>query len=624
MKNKQTLTTLMLVPIAIISLIIMFISYETFSYFLQKEYKQKYLSKIEQDSQRFYMIMKNRYKSIIFQSIDNKEYYDKLQYALKVDLERDLKNELAYLKYDGYIYNIDSNSIINLHTQNKFVHLTSKLDIQKATILSTKEGDFIVKKIKFKPFNWLLVISKDTKDLEQDITNNLIITLVFMIIMLFFIILIFLLVFNRYIKKDIVTILNHIHNKLANNHYEILQANMVSKETQELSDGLNNAILEIEKYAKQLEMANRSQDILLSLFDDGDTVLIKWNNDKNWSVKHISKSIALLLGYKKEEFKNNQRTYKDCIFKDDLADVEFNVQKALSKNFRYFKSEPFRVVTKNERLKWVISHSIPVKDKKGNVNHFISHISDITNLREREVILSQQSKLASMGEMIGNIAHQWRQPLSVISTGATGMLMQKKLAVLSDESFEKTCNMINDNVQHLSKTIDDFRNFIKGDREKLKFNVEQSINCLLNLLDGSIRHNNITMIVDVEKKIIIDSYENELTQCLMNIFNNAKDVLKENNKDKPKLVYIKVKKKDNNAVIKIRDNGGGIPSDILPKIFEPYFTTKHKSQGTGLGLNMTYNLIVSGLKGTIEAKTVKFKYQDKTYKGAEFKIVLKL
>jgi signal transduction histidine kinase len=229
-----------------------------------------------------------------------------------------------------------------------------------------------------------------------------------------------------------------------------------------------------------------------------------------------------------------------------------------------------------------------------------------------------------MGEMIGNIAHQWRQPLSVISTGATGMLMQKQLAELSDETFEKTCNMINENTQYLSKTIDDFRNFIKGDRVKEKFTIERSINHLLNLMDGSIKHHNLTVIVDVDSTIEIDSYENELTQCLMNIFNNAKDVLKENNKDKLRLIFIRVKRKENFAIIKVRDNGGGIPADILPKIFEPYFTTKHKSQGTGLGLNMTYNLIVSGLKGTIDAKTVKFKYQGEMYKGAEFKITLKI
>ncbi len=624
MKNKRSLISLILVPITLVSIVIIFITYETFSHYLQKEYEKQHLSKIEQDAQRLYLIMKSRYTNIIFQSIDDKEYYIRLVQALKVDLQRDLKNELSYLKYDGYIYDINTDSMIELYMQNNFIHMKNDSNIKKASIVSTQEGDFIVKQIEFKPFKWVVVISKNTDDLQRDIEENLLITLLFMIIMLFFIILIFLLVFNKYIKKDILKIINHFKNKLVNNQYELLQVDMVSQETQELEDGLNSAILEIEKYAKQLEIANQNQDILLSLFDNGDTVLVKWNNDQNWSVKYISKSISILLGYKQEEFLEHKISYKDCIYKDDLDYVEFGVKKSLSKKFRFFKSEPFRLVTKNGKLKWVISHSIPVKDKKGIVSHFVSHISDITYLREKEVIVSQQSKLASMGEMIGNIAHQWRQPLSIISTGATGMLMQKELSALNDESFEQTCNMINENAQYLSKTIDDFRNFIKGDRVKEKFTIERSINRLLSLLDGSIKHHNLTVIVDIDKTIEIDSYENELTQCLMNIFNNAKDALKENNKENDRLIFIRVKRKDNFAIIKIRDNGGGIPEEILPKIFEPYFTTKHKSQGTGLGLHMTYNLIVSGLQGTIEAKNVKFKYQNTMYKGAEFKIVLKI
>ncbi len=624
MKNKRSLISLILVPITLVSIVIIFITYETFSHYLQKEYEKQHLSKIEQDAQRLFLIMKSRYTNIIFQSIDDKEYYIRLVQALKVDLQRDLKNELSYLKYDGYIYDINTDSMIELYMQNNFIHMKNDSNIKKASIVSTQEGDFIVKQIEFKPFKWVVVISKNTDDLQRDIEENLLITLLFMIIMLFFIILIFLLVFNKYIKKDIVKIINHFKNKLVNNQYELLQVDMVSQETQELEDGLNSAILEIEKYAKQLEIANQNQDILLSLFDNGDTVLVKWNNDQNWSVKYISKSISILLGYKQEEFLEHKISYKDCIYKDDLDYVEFGVKKSLSKKFRFFKSEPFRLVTKNGKLKWVISHSIPVKDKKGIVSHFVSHISDITYLREKEVIVSQQSKLASMGEMIGNIAHQWRQPLSIISTGATGMLMQKELSALNDESFEQTCNMINENAQYLSKTIDDFRNFIKGDRVKEKFTIERSINRLLSLLDGSIKHHNLTVIVDIDKTIEIDSYENELTQCLMNIFNNAKDALKENNKENDRLIFIRVKRKDNFAIIKIRDNGGGIPEEILPKIFEPYFTTKHKSQGTGLGLHMTYNLIVSGLQGTIEAKNVKFKYQNTMYKGAEFKIVLKI
>jgi len=236
---------------------------------------------------------------------------------------------------------------------------------------------------------------------------------------------------------------------------------------------------------------------------------------------------------------------------------------------------------------------------------------------EKDRILMEQSKLAAMGDMIGNIAHQWRQPLSVISTGATGMMLQKEYGCLSDAHFNKTCTAINDNAQYLSRTIDDFRNFIKGDGTKRLFLLENTINSFLNLVEGSIKSRTINVITDLQIDIQIDSYENELTQCLINIFNNAKDALEEN-KIEEKLIFITTSLKNDTAIIKIKDNALGISPKIINKIFEPYFTTKHQSQGTGLGLHMTYNLIVDGLSGTIEVDNLSYNYKEKSYTGAEF------
>ncbi len=251
----------------------------------------------------------------------------------------------------------------------------------------------------------------------------------------------------------------------------------------------------------------------------------------------------------------------------------------------------------------------------------LSSIIDISDLKEKEKLLFEQSKLASMGEMIGNIAHQWRQPLSVISTASTGMLVQKEYNILTDKLFVETCNTINNNAQYLSKTIDDFKNFIKGDRTKGIFDLNKDIDSFLHLVEGSIKNHNINIILDLEDGIKIDGYKNELTQCLMNIFNNAKDALNENTEEN-KIIFITTLQKDDKVIIKIKDNAGGIPEDIINKIFEPYFTTKHQSQGTGLGLHMTYNLIVDGMGGTIEANNAKYEYDDNEYSGAEFIIFL--
>jgi len=235
--------------------------------------------------------------------------------------------------------------------------------------------------------------------------------------------------------------------------------------------------------------------------------------------------------------------------------------------------------------------------------------------------LFKSEKMAAMGEMIGNISHQWRQPLSVISTGATGMKLQKEYGLLEDDIFNKTCDSINENAQYLSETIDDFKNFIKGDRTKQIFNLSSNINSLLQLVDNSIKGNNISIILDLNNALNVNGYSHELMQCLINIVNNSKDALLESASIN-KLIFINTFQKENEVIITITDNAGGIPQDILTRIFEPYFTTKHKSQGTGLGLSMSYNLIVDGMKGKIEAKNVNYTYENNNYSGAEFVIAL--
>jgi len=237
--------------------------------------------------------------------------------------------------------------------------------------------------------------------------------------------------------------------------------------------------------------------------------------------------------------------------------------------------------------------------------------------------LYKSERMAAMGEMIGNISHQWRQPLSVITTASTGMLLQKEYGILTDDIIVKSCNAININAQHLSKTIDDFKNFIKGERIRQIYNLKDTIDSLLTLMEGTIKSNHIEMIIDTEENIEIDGYENELIQCLINIFNNAKDVLKDKD-EKDRFLFITSTKEidKGNIIIQIQDTGEGIPDEILNKIFDPYFTTKHRSQGTGLGLNMSYRLINEGMHGTLEVENVDFNYNDNNYRGANFKITL--
>jgi len=247
---------------------------------------------------------------------------------------------------------------------------------------------------------------------------------------------------------------------------------------------------------------------------------------------------------------------------------------------------------------------------------------DLTQTKQNEKLISEQSKLVAMGEMIGNIAHQWRQPLSVISTAATGMQMQHEYNCLSDEDLIKSCEAIDKNAQYLSDTIEDFKNFIHGSAEKTIFNLKSSIESVLHLVEGTIKSNNITVLLNMDEKIELNNYENELAQCIINIIQNAKDALIDLPCDDEKFIDISTYFENEVTTIIIKDNAGGIPPALLTKIFEPYFTTKHKSQGTGLGLHMTYNLIQKGMKGTITAKNVTTVYNNRQYTGAEFTITL--
>jgi len=229
-----------------------------------------------------------------------------------------------------------------------------------------------------------------------------------------------------------------------------------------------------------------------------------------------------------------------------------------------------------------------------------------------------------MGEMIGNIAHQWRQPLSIISTSATGMHLQKEMGILTDDEFYKYCEIINEHSQFLSQTIDDFRNFIKGDTKPIRFDLKNDTDSFIKLVDVTIKKNNINIILDLEENIHIQGYPNELIQCFMNIFNNAKDALVENNDEDNRYVFISQQVENDNVIIEFKDNAGGIKEDILNKVFEPYFTTKHKSQGTGLGLHMCYNLVTNGMKGTITVKNDEYNFNGKYHKGACFDIIIPL
>ena len=240
---------------------------------------------------------------------------------------------------------------------------------------------------------------------------------------------------------------------------------------------------------------------------------------------------------------------------------------------------------------------------------------EINKLHEKHI--HEQTQLASMGEMISNIAHQWRQPLSVISTVATGLEFKINMDRFNTNEAKKDLHYLNHAAQHLSETIDTFRDFMINNKKSKEVILQSRIDKALNLVEAPLKTNHIKLINDIDysKPIKVNLILGELSQVIINIIYNAKDALLENNISDP-WIKVATEKSAQKIVLTVEDNAGGIKDDILPRIFEPYFTTKHQSQGTGLGLYMSYKIMKESLNGDI--------YVENTVNGAKFYIEIPL
>ncbi len=242
---------------------------------------------------------------------------------------------------------------------------------------------------------------------------------------------------------------------------------------------------------------------------------------------------------------------------------------------------------------------------------------EVKKSKEKDSIMFQQSKMATMGEMLENIAHQWRQPLSSISTAASGIKLQLEFDNIQKETFEKLSTNIVKSVEYLSNTINDFRNFFRKDKERQHFILHDSVEDALNIIKNSLIKYKINVQNNCAKGMEIYTYKGEFMQVLLNLFNNAKDALNET-EPKEKIIKIDVNILDEEIELIVQDNAGGVPEYCINKIFDAYFTTKHKSQGTGLGLHMSYQIIVGHIKGSIVVKNEPINYNGVDYIGAKF------
>ncbi len=222
-------------------------------------------------------------------------------------------------------------------------------------------------------------------------------------------------------------------------------------------------------------------------------------------------------------------------------------------------------------------------------------------LQEHDRLLFEQSKRAEMGEMVGNIAHQWRQPLAIVNT-ILGILKEKnEITTLSRDEIDDKLTKMQMRILYMSDTIEDFMNYYRPDKEKIVFNVYNALIKAIKISNFSISDKCLSIDATDEESLDIYSYKNEFIQVLVSLLSNINDIKLEKSIQNLKII-VSLKENNGNIQLSIEDNAGGINKDIIGKIFNPYFTTKHQSMGTGLGLYITKMIIEDNMGGTITAK----------------------
>lgn len=239
---------------------------------------------------------------------------------------------------------------------------------------------------------------------------------------------------------------------------------------------------------------------------------------------------------------------------------------------------------------------------------------EVAQRQKQEALLIHQSRLAAMGEMIGAIAHQWRQPLNALGLVQQNLQFRYQVGKLDDEFMTQNMEKSERLIQKMSSTIDDFRNFFKPNKHIENFNINETIKSTAELLDAQLKNNNINIIINCNENLYIKGFQGEFSQVILNLLNNAKDILIERNSKNPTITLDVTKNVNSSISITVKDNAGGIPDEIINKIYDPYFTTKEEGKGTGIGLYMSKIIVENNMFGKLYA------FNDN--EGANFVIIL--
>jgi len=327
-----------------------------------------------------------------------------------------------------------------------------------------------------------------------------------------------------------------------------------------------------------------------------------------------------MLGYKSGDI-NSYKEWLNLLHEEDKVKIEQTINDYIRlKKERHLICE-YRLRKKDGSYKWILARgkvfddqyeqhkrllmmTMDIDDKKEATKHLKQLVKEeVQKNEEKQRLLIQQNKLASMGEMIGAIAHQWRQPLNNISLIIHFIRDNVKNEKFQEEMLDSYIDRAKEQITYMSDTIDDFRNFYKPSKDKSVFDIKKAIFSSIDIIRTQIDKNNIKINIEGDDTYI-DGYENEFKQAILNILTNAKDAIESEKMKNPEVqgkITIKMSQKDKRNIIKIYNNGGNASSKILERMFEPYFTTKFENKGTGIGLYMSKTIIENSMGGSIDA-----------------------
>ncbi len=454
---------------------------------------------------------------------------------------------------------------------------------------------------------YLLPVLDGTKfeELKANFDKQIIILLSFFVIIGFFS---YILV-NRFVIGPMHTLLDFAQ-EIKEKKNQTYTKTIIS-EYNTLGEGLEDIISQLRDVKERYSLA----------VDGTQEGLWDWNINENKI--YFSNRCKEIIGYKPDEIELTLNLWAQRLYEEDKKRVDRSLIAHLKQEIPYFEDE-FRIKCKNGRFKWlkVRAKALFENDRAYRMVGFYTDIDPLKKLEEenlqKEAYILEQSKMTAMTDMLSNIAHQWRQPLSVITTVVSGIKVTLELDLFDKEDIIRDLDTVSNTSQKLSRTIDSFKDTYEFGHKKEDFNIKELIINNIDILKPAFSYENIEVIVEAQD-IEYYGYKDELLLIMNKVIQNAKEAII-NHQIKDGLIFIELQKEDKDVHLKIYDNGLGIDKNIQPKIFEPYFTTKHKAQGIGLSLYMAKNVMLKYFLGNLTFKNKAFTYKNKEYKGTEFTI----